>query len=154
MNKRKLEEEIYQQNKFEKLNNIADSEEDDDDDDSVDENSYDVMQEQDIEGNVIKIKIIISCNILLCSIISHIIICILIIIINNAYYITINYYYLNVGQEDGVVGQDGEIRITPFNMQEELEEGHFDKEGMYHWKKDNDIQDNWLENIDWCKVNK
>lgn len=46
MNKRKLEEEIFQQNKFEKLNNIADSE----DDDSVDENNYDVMQEQDIEG--------------------------------------------------------------------------------------------------------
>jgi len=53
MNKRKLEEEIFQQNKFEKLNNIADSEDDDDDDDddSVDENNYDVMQEQDIEGN-------------------------------------------------------------------------------------------------------
>jgi len=49
MNKRKIEEEIFQQNKFEKLNNIADSEEDDDD--SVDENNYDVMQEQDIEGN-------------------------------------------------------------------------------------------------------
>jgi len=53
MNKRKLEEEIFQQNKFEKLNNIADSE--DDDDDSVDENNYDVMQEQDIEGNYIMI---------------------------------------------------------------------------------------------------
>lgn len=39
-------------------------------------------------------------------------------------------------------------------MQEELEEGHFDKEGMYHWKKEKDVQDNWLENIDWCKVNK
>lgn len=61
-------------------------------------------------------------------------------------------YKFNVGQEDGVVGQDGEIRITPFNMQEELEEGHFDKEGMYHWKKEKDVQDNWLENIDWCKV--
>lgn len=48
MNKRKLEEEIFQQNKFEKLNNIADSE--DDDDDSVDEDNYDVMQEKDIEG--------------------------------------------------------------------------------------------------------
>jgi len=58
-----------------------------------------------------------------------------------------------LGQEEGVVGQDGEIRITPFNMQEELEEGHFDKEGMYHWKKEKDVQDNWLENIVWCKVN-
>lgn len=53
MNKRKLEEEIFQQNKFEKLNNIADSE--DDDDDSVNENHYDVMQEQDIEGNDVHI---------------------------------------------------------------------------------------------------
>jgi len=60
----------------------------------------------------------------------------------------------NIGQEEGVVGQDGEIRITPFNMQEELEEGHFDTEGMYHWNKDKDVQDNWLENIDWCKVSK
>lgn len=56
MNKRKLEEEIFQQNKFEKLNNIADSE--DDDDDSVDENNYDVMQEQDIEGIIIIIHIL------------------------------------------------------------------------------------------------
>jgi len=54
MNKRKIEEEIFQQNKFEKLNNIADSEEDDDD--SVDEDNYDVMQEQDIEGNYIVIN--------------------------------------------------------------------------------------------------
>lgn len=60
---------------------------------------------------------------------------------------------IDIGQEEGVVGQDGEIRITPFNMQEELEEGHFDTEGMYHWKKEKDVQDNWLENIDWCKVN-
>lgn len=64
------------------------------------------------------------------------------------------FFAFDIGQEEGVVGQDGEIRITPFNMQEELEEGHFDKEGMYHWKKEKDVQDNWLENIDWCKVNK
>lgn len=64
------------------------------------------------------------------------------------------FFFFDKGQEDGVVGQDGEIRITPFNMQEELEEGHFDTQGMYHWKKEKDVQDNWLENIDWCKVNK
>lgn len=41
------------------------------------------------------------------------------------------------------------ILITPFNMKEELEEGHFDENGNYHWKcKRNDV-DNWLENIDW-----
>lgn len=61
MNKRKLEEEIFEQSKFEKLNNVADSEnDDDDDDDSVDENNYDVMQEQDIEGNIVKYTCIIS----------------------------------------------------------------------------------------------
>lgn len=69
-------------------------------------------------------------------------------------YLLIHLILFDIGQEDGVVGQDGEIRITPFNMQEELEEGHFDKQGMYHWKKEKDVQDNWLENIDWCKVNK
>lgn len=61
MNKRKLEEEIFQQNKFEKLNNIADSE-DDDDDDSINENNYDVMQEQDIEGNNVHIIGFITLN--------------------------------------------------------------------------------------------
>ncbi|CAG2230311.1 CD2BP2 [Mytilus edulis] len=34
------------------------------------------------------------------------------------------------GQEDGTMDFDGEIQITPFNMKEELEEGHFDKQGI------------------------
>lgn len=38
-------------------------------------------------------------------------------------------------------------------MKEELEEGHFDAEGHYQWNKDNDIKDNWLDNLDWVKVN-
>lgn len=56
------------------------------------------------------------------------------------------------GQEEGAAGFDGDVRITPFNMQEELQEGHFDTEGNYHWKKEGEIRDNWLENIDWMKV--
>jgi len=56
------------------------------------------------------------------------------------------------GQEEGVVGLEEGVTITPFNMQEELEEGHFDKDGMYHWKKEKLARDNWLENIDWVKV--
>lgn len=57
------------------------------------------------------------------------------------------------GQEDGIAGFDGEVQITPFNMKEEMEEGHFDTEGNYHWKKDGKlIRDNWLENIDWVKI--
>ena len=48
---------------------------------------------------------------------------------------------------------DGDIQIMPFNMQEELEEGHFDKDGHYIWKDDKElIKDHWLDNIDWVKV--
>ncbi|XP_073824775.1 CD2 antigen cytoplasmic tail-binding protein 2 homolog isoform X1 [Musca autumnalis] len=56
------------------------------------------------------------------------------------------------GEEDGVPNIRDDIKITPFNMREELEEGHFDKEGHYHWDKNSDIRDNWLDNIDWMKV--
>ena len=30
-----------------------------------------------------------------------------------------------------------------------MEEGDFDKQGHYHFKKDNDIRDNWMDEIDW-----
>lgn len=33
-----------------------------------------------------------------------------------------------------------------------MEEGHFDTDGMYHWKKETLIKDNWLDNVDWIKV--
>lgn len=46
------------------------------------------------------------------------------------------------------------LQITPFNMREELEEGHFDADGHFQWNKDNDIKDNWLDNLDWVKVYK
>ena len=40
-------------------------------------------------------------------------------------------------------------------MQEEMEEGHFDKEGTYIFgERDKDeVKDHWLDNIDWVKVN-
>lgn len=58
------------------------------------------------------------------------------------------------GQEDQTEAFDGEVKITPFNMEEEMEEGHFDKEGTYIFgKRDKDeVKDNWLDNIDWVKV--
>ncbi|KAG8236368.1 hypothetical protein J437_LFUL016817 [Ladona fulva] len=57
------------------------------------------------------------------------------------------------GQEDSTADFDGNVRITPFNMKEEMEEGHFDTDGNYHWKKEAKlIRDNWLDNIDWVKV--
>ena len=46
----------------------------------------------------------------------------------------IDFYFL--GQEEGDVGYDQGIAITPFNMREELEEGHFDKEGTYIFAKE------------------
>ncbi|XP_060644618.1 LOW QUALITY PROTEIN: CD2 antigen cytoplasmic tail-binding protein 2 homolog [Drosophila nasuta] len=56
------------------------------------------------------------------------------------------------GGEEGVGKVVDDVKITPFNMREELEEGHFDKDGHYHWNKDTEIKDNWLDNIDWVKV--
>lgn len=57
------------------------------------------------------------------------------------------------GQEDGTIDFDGDIKITPFNMKEELEEGYFDKEGTYIFQKESDvIKDQWLDDIDWIKV--
>lgn len=53
------------------------------------------------------------------------------------------------GEEDGVAGNEDGIRTTAFNMKEELEEGHFDKDGHFLWNKDQEIKDNWLDNIDW-----
>lgn len=53
------------------------------------------------------------------------------------------------GQEDATVNYDEGVSITPFNLDEEMEEGHFDAEGNYFIKKDKEIKDNWLDNIDW-----
>lgn len=57
------------------------------------------------------------------------------------------------GQEDKTIEYDGDIKITPFNMEDEMEDGHFDKDGMFIFSKDKaQIRDNWLDNIDWVKV--
>ncbi|XP_029436309.1 CD2 antigen cytoplasmic tail-binding protein 2 isoform X2 [Rhinatrema bivittatum] len=56
------------------------------------------------------------------------------------------------GQESATIDFEGGVRITPFNLQEEMEEGHFDSEGNYFLKKEAEIRDNWLDNIDWVKI--
>lgn len=56
------------------------------------------------------------------------------------------------GGEEGVAKVEDDVKVTPFNMKEELEEGHFDKDGHYHWNKETEAKDNWLDNIDWVKV--
>lgn len=58
------------------------------------------------------------------------------------------------GEEDTTVNIDDEQRMTAFNMQEEMEMGHFDKEGHFIWKNEREVRDNWLDNIDWQKVDK
>lgn len=39
-------------------------------------------------------------------------------------------------------------------MKEELEEGHFDGDGHFQWKKEKEITDHWLDNLDWVKIKK
>ncbi|XP_058055197.1 CD2 antigen cytoplasmic tail-binding protein 2 homolog [Anopheles bellator] len=57
-----------------------------------------------------------------------------------------------MGEEEGMARTDGETKITPFNMKEEMEEGHFDADGHYLWKKTAEVKDHWLDNIDWVKL--
>lgn len=56
------------------------------------------------------------------------------------------------GQEENTIDHDGEIKITPFNLKEEMEDGYFDSEGNYFEHKENQIRDDWLDSVDWVKV--
>ena len=56
------------------------------------------------------------------------------------------------GQEDDTVMLDGDIKITPFNLKEERQEGEFSKDGDFIWNKKDEIKDAWLDNIDWVKI--
>jgi len=56
------------------------------------------------------------------------------------------------GQEDETIREDEGISVTPFNLKDELEEGHFDTQGNYIANKDADVTDQWLESVDWNKA--
>ncbi|XP_028267816.1 CD2 antigen cytoplasmic tail-binding protein 2 [Parambassis ranga] len=56
------------------------------------------------------------------------------------------------GQEVATIDYDEGVSITPFNLDEEMQEGHFDSEGNYFVKKEQQIRDNWLDNIDWVRI--
>jgi len=56
------------------------------------------------------------------------------------------------GQEEATIDFDDTIQITPFNMREEMEEGHFDSTGTYIFDRTKEFQDGWIDNIDWVKV--
>ena len=50
--------------------------------------------------------------------------------------------------------RDGEQVITPFNLDDENEEGHFDENGnfIFDKKASEEIRDSWLDSIDMQKV--
>jgi CD2 antigen cytoplasmic tail-binding protein 2 len=58
------------------------------------------------------------------------------------------------GQEEKTIDfSEGGIRVTPFNLKEEMEEGHFDADGHYIADKDaGAVEDSWLETVDWQEV--
>jgi len=59
------------------------------------------------------------------------------------------------GQEDATQEYEGMTKITPFNMNDEMEDGHFDSTGNFIFKKGaNDIKDAWLDNVDWARIKK
>ncbi|CAF2634990.1 unnamed protein product [Rotaria sp. Silwood2] len=59
-----------------------------------------------------------------------------------------------IGQESATIGFDNDVKITPFNIDEELEEGHYDETGCFQWKKKDkeEVHDAWLDEIDWTNV--
>lgn len=56
------------------------------------------------------------------------------------------------GAEDPTISVDEGTKVTPFNLREEMSEGHFDADGNYFAKKEEVIRDNWLDNIDWVRI--
>lgn len=56
------------------------------------------------------------------------------------------------GEEDGISRQEGDVKMTAFNMEEEKELGHFDKQGHFIWSNEKEVRDNWLDNIEWEKI--
>lgn len=66
--------------------------------------------------------------------------------VKEAFFITLTFFS---GQEEATINYDEGVAITPFNLDEEMQEGHFDSEGNYFIKKEEQIRDNWLDNIDW-----
>lgn len=57
------------------------------------------------------------------------------------------------GQEDdSELMMDGDIKVTPFNLKEERQEGEFSKDGNFVWNKKDEVNDAWLDNIDWVKI--
>ncbi|XP_033126622.1 CD2 antigen cytoplasmic tail-binding protein 2-like [Anneissia japonica] len=56
------------------------------------------------------------------------------------------------GCEDRTLESEGGMKLTPFNLKEEMQDGYFDKEGNYFEKKEDEIRDSWMDEIDWVKI--
>ena len=65
----------------------------------------------------------------------------------NNFSLKIFYWYIFAGQEDATIDYDEGIKITPFNMKEELQTGHFDKQGTFIFDKEVSIVWRLLSNI-------
>lgn len=59
-------------------------------------------------------------------------------------------------QEPATIAQYDDIQVTPFNLEDELEEGDFDKAGNFIFKSKEELDetnnDTWAESIDWSRV--
>jgi len=60
------------------------------------------------------------------------------------------------GAEDSDVGDElnEDVQMTPFNLKEEMSSGRFDSNGFYQPNKEEDITDNWMEDVNWAEVKK
>ncbi|CAM4852836.1 unnamed protein product [Rotaria socialis] len=60
----------------------------------------------------------------------------------------------DIGQEQATIGFDNDVKITPFNIDEEMEDGHYDESGCFQWKKKDkeEVHDAWLDEVDWTNV--
>jgi len=59
----------------------------------------------------------------------------------------------DVGDELNEVDSD-RVEMTPFNLKEEMSSGRFDSAGFYQPNKEEDITDNWMEDVNWADVKK
>lgn len=58
-------------------------------------------------------------------------------------------------QEPATIAQYDDIKITPFNLEDELEDGEFDKAGNFIFRReetDEEKNDTWAESVDWAAV--
>ena len=61
-------------------------------------------------------------------------------------------------QEPATIKQYDDIKVIPFNLEEELEEGNFDQAGNFIFRKkepaNEEEDDTWAESVDWKAVEK